>query len=138
MIRALIFLGLFSAAMVGAMVRFNEALVLDDSKRAEHRTLWGVLYVGLWIGVSYALWDVIRHERALTTADWAALALAPVGWLTFNAFWLAAWGAIEERNAQRRGAEPPPRAVLIKRRGWRLTIAGLAIVLVLVIILGAT
>lgn len=135
MIRALIFLGLFSAAMVGAMVQFNYALVFDDSKRAEHRTLWGVLYVGLWIGVCYALWDVIRHERALTTADWAALVLAPVGWMTFNAFWLAAWGAIEVQDAQARGAAPPARAVLFKRRGWNLTLAGLAACVVLVVIL---
>ena len=51
-----------------------------------------MLYAGLWVAVGYALWDVIRHERALMTTDWAALVLAPVSWLTFNALWLAVWG----------------------------------------------
>ena len=76
MIRAFVFLAIFSVAMVVAMVQFNYALVLDDPKRAEHRTLWAALYLALWVGIGYALWDLIRHDHRLTTADWAALVLA--------------------------------------------------------------
>jgi hypothetical protein len=136
-IRAFTFVVLFSVAMTIAMVQFNSALVFDDPRRAEHRSLWGALYVALWGGICYALWDLIRQDRALMTTDWTALALAPVGWFTFNALWLAAWGAIEVRNAAAAGNPPPQRAATCRRLGWQLARIGLGITLVLAAVMGA-
>ena len=115
MIRALAFLAIFSVAMVVAMVQFIYTLVSDDPRKAENQNLWGAIYIGLWVGIGVALWDLIRRDRAPTTSDWAAMVLAPVGWLTFNAFWLSAWGAIEVRNAEERRVAPSARALKFKR-----------------------
>jgi hypothetical protein len=130
-------LAICSMAMVVAMMQFTYAIISDDPRKLEQRTFWGVIYVALWVGVCLALWDLIRLERTLTTTDWAAIAIAPAGWLTFNALWAMLWGSLEMRDAEIQRREPSPRSIGLKRTGGRLTIAGLAIVAALLVAIGA-
>jgi hypothetical protein len=130
-------LAMFSLAMVGAMMRFTYAFISDDPATNESRTSWGVVYGALWAGICLTLWDLIRQDRALAASDWAALAVAPAGWLTIHALWATLWGSLEIHEARNRGKAPSARSIGLRRTGGRVTVAGLAIVFALMFALGA-